>query len=159
MRTNCIRCQRCFWQPQRHDSEGLKRCWRCRLSVCFWCRRTDVDGCRLCCDGPTPPSVLRKRCREDDARWFPHGVDNRRAMSLRSEAAPSPDTSLVRLLAAGRQYLAGGRRDSGSSASGTVAPRYLAAGSPFENVERASSPENEPWDAFEDDPWVRDVWP
>jgi len=33
----------------------------------------------------------------------------------------------------------GGRRDSGSAVSGTVAPRYLVVGSPLEIVERACS--------------------
>jgi len=129
--TKCVRCQRCFWRPwcQRYASEALKRCRCCRLFVCSWCRRTDVDGCRDRCDGPTPPPVSRKRCRADDARRFLEGEDDRRAMSLRSAAAPSPDASMVRLLA--------------------VAKQYLAAGLPLENEEQGLPPENEPWDAFE----------
>ena len=69
-------------------------------------------------------------------------------MSLRSEAAPSPETSLVRLLAAGRRYLAGVWCESGSSVSGTVAPRHLAEVPLLEDVERPEPPVPEAWDAF-----------
>jgi len=153
VRTNGVRCQRCSWMPWGGTASGssesgmaetLKRCRCCRLFVCSWCRRTDVDGCRLRCDGPTPPPVSRKRCRADDAQRFLDGEDNRRAMSLRSAAAPSSGASMVRLLAAAERYEAA--RDSAATSDvGRGEERGLPS------TARTTLSEEEPWDAFADD--------
>jgi len=119
VRTNGVRCQRCFWLPWVGTASGssesgmvetLRRCRCCQLFVCSWCRRTDADGCRQRCDVANPPLVLRKRCRAGDAQRFLGGENNRRAMSLRLAAVPSSDASMVRLLAAAKQHEAA--RDS-----------------------------------------------
>ena len=81
--------------------------------------------------------MSRKRCRADDAQRFLKGEDNRRAMSLRSAAAPSSDASMVRLLAAAKQYLAA--RDSAATSD---VGRGEERGLPFED---------EPWNAFEEE--------
>ena len=73
-------------------------------------------------------------------------------MWLRSAAAPSSDASMVRLLAAARRHLAGAWCESGSSASGTVAPLHLAEGPLLEGVERPEPPVPEAWDAFARNP-------
>jgi len=78
-------------------------------------------------------------------------------MSLRPEAAPSLESSMVRLLAAGRRHLARGWSDSGTAVSGTVAPRHWTGGLPLEDVVRPEPSDDEQWAAFagnpdEDDP-------
>jgi len=109
--------------------------------VCHWCRRMGVDDRRSQCNGPTPPRASRKRRRPDDAQW-----------SRRSEAARPTDFSMVRLLAAAGQWLAGGWRDSDSTVFGTVAPLHSAEGPPLEGVEWSEPPLPEAWDAFSTNP-------
>jgi len=87
------------------------------------------------------PRASRKRRRPDDAQC-----------SRRSEAARPTEFTMVRLLAAARQWLAGGGRDSDSTAFGTVAPLHSAGGAPHGLVEWSESPQPEAWDAFSKNP-------
>ena len=41
------RCQKCAWTYD--DMNCLKRCGQCRLALCQWCCRADIDACRRNC--------------------------------------------------------------------------------------------------------------